>query len=90
MLEKTLERKLVKEVNDVGGICLKMTNYKGIPDRLVLYKSHAVFVELKQLGKTLRPEQEVWKRKIESLGFKHFVIDSADKISSLISLLKGF
>ena len=92
MLEKYLERKLVNAVKDAGGIAIKLPAnlYRGIPDRLVLIKGKGIFIEMKQKGKELRPEQKVWKVRLEKNGFLHFVIDSNEAVNNLISLLKGF
>ena len=92
MLEKYLERKLVNAVEREGGIAIKLPAllYKGIPDRMILHNGHVVFVEMKQEGKRLRPEQEAWKKRLENLGFKHFIIDNEDKINSLILVLREF
>lgn len=87
ILEHVLEKKLVDAVKQIGGLCLKLTNYKGIPDRMVLYNGKAVFVEMKQKGKPLRMEQEMWKRLLEGKGFEHYLIDDAEGINALISFL---
>jgi len=50
MLEKQLEAKLKKEVEKLGGLCLKLVTpgFTGIPDRLVIMPGGIIwFVEMK-------------------------------------------
>lgn len=50
MLEKQLERRLKKEVEKLGGLCLKLITpgFTGIPDRLVIMPGGIIwFVEMK-------------------------------------------
>ena len=61
MREKLIEQKLIKAVKDIGGIALKIVSpgFDGMPDRLILLPDKKIaFVEVKALGKTLRPLQE--------------------------------
>ena len=61
MREKLIEQKLIKAVKDIGGIALKIASpgFDGMPDRLILLPDKKIaFVEVKALGKTLRPLQE--------------------------------
>lgn len=50
MLEKTLESKLVREVNKRGGLCLKWVSpgTRGVPDRIVILDGAIHFVEMKK------------------------------------------
>lgn len=58
MLEKELERKLVKKVQEMGGLCWKFTspNLPGVPDRIVILPGgRIIFVELKtEIGRLSR------------------------------------
>lgn len=87
MRERTIEQKLTKAVNDIGGLCYKFTSpgNDGVPDRLLLMNEGKVaFVELKAPGKKLRPLQLRQITKIRKLGFKVYVIDSPDQIGGII------
>lgn len=58
MLEKEIEKDLVKRVKALGGICLKLVSpsMDGLPDRMVfLPKSYFAFVELKAKGEAPKP-----------------------------------
>lgn len=84
--EKALERKLHKEVVNAGGFTIKLlsTFITGLPDRLVLYKGQAFFVEVKTTGKKPTTIQLAIHKKLESFGFPVHVIDSTDKINNFI------
>ena len=85
--EKLLEKKLSTEVKKLGGWTIKLLPYivNGLPDRLILLHGRAYFAELKTTGKRLRPDQILMKSKLEKLGFKVYVIDSAEQINELIN-----
>ncbi|WP_350343246.1 VRR-NUC domain-containing protein [Proteinivorax tanatarense] len=79
MKEREVELKLKKDVEDIGGFCLKFTSpgMAGMPDRLVLFSNGRLFfVELKAPGEKLRALQLKRKEQLEELGFKVYVIDS--------------
>lgn len=84
MRESTLERRLKREVERLGGRAVKFVspNLAGVPDRLVLLpKGRAVFVEMKSPGEKLRPLQEKRITELRRLGFSVFVLDSVDAIN---------
>lgn len=57
---------------------------RGMPDRIVLIPGgKVIFVEVKALGKKLRPLQEKRKRELEKLGFEVHVIDSKKSVDEL-------
>ena len=85
--EKNIEQKLVKEVKNAGGLCLKFTSpgFDGVPDRIILLPDGIIaFAELKAPGKKLRPLQEHRKRQLESLGFSVFCIDNTECIGGVV------
>lgn len=87
MIESSLEKKLVREVEKLGGRAVKFSSpgRRGVPDRLVLLPGgRAVFIEMKATGKQLSPLQVKWKERLEKLGFKFCKIDSADGIKEFI------
>jgi hypothetical protein len=88
-LEKHLEAVLVSRVKKIGGKCIKMvpTFEAGIPDRQVLYKGRAVFVELKAKGKKPRKLQINYMKELELAGFEVRVIDSMQGVNALIDEL---
>jgi hypothetical protein len=84
--EKTLEKKLTKEVKNLDGLAIKILSifYTGLPDRLILISGRAYFVELKTTGKRLRPSQVLVHKKLKKLGFPVTVVDSTEAINNFI------
>ncbi|MCI8893020.1 MAG: VRR-NUC domain-containing protein [Eubacterium sp.] len=87
MLEKQIENTLKTAVKKAGGIAPKFVSpsFAGMPDRLVLLPDGVfAFVELKAPGESPRPLQRARHRKLRSLGFKVYVIDSIDEIGGML------
>lgn len=77
--ENSIERRLVTEVERVGGWCLKLPaiHNAGLPDRLCLFPGgEVVFVELKAFGKKPRKIQVLMHQKLKAMGFRVEVIDT--------------
>jgi hypothetical protein len=92
MREKTLERKLVSAVKKMGGICPKFTSpgTDGMPDRIVLLPGCRIaFVEVKRHGEKPRPLQLARHEMLRRLGFKIYVLDSADQIQQILKETEG-
>ena len=86
MREREIEKHLIDEVKRRGGLCEKwISGTAGWPDRLVLLPDGVfAFVELKAPGENPRPLQRARHRKLRSLGFKVYVIDSIDGIGGML------
>ena len=87
MLEKQIENTLTTAVKKAGGIAPKFVSpsFAGMPDRLVLLPDGVfAFVELKARGESPRPLQKARHRKLRSLGFNVYVIDSIDGIGGML------
>lgn len=87
MRERDIERRLVRAIQKLGGLCPKWVSpgWDGVPDRIVLLpEGHIAFVELKAPGEKPRPLQVRRKRQLESLGFKVYVIDSKEQIGGML------
>lgn len=90
MREKTIERKLVLAIKDMGGIAPKFMSpgFDGMPDRIVLLPGGRMgFVEVKAPGKVPRPLQEARHRMLRLLGFKVYVLDTVDQIGGILDAL---
>nr|WP_042294007.1 VRR-NUC domain-containing protein [Candidatus Arthromitus sp. SFB-mouse-NL] len=84
MLEKTIENYFKTKTESNGGLCIKLTGFVGIPDRLILLPGGRMFfVEFKQKGKKPRKIQSFIHDKLRSLGFRVYVIDNKDKIEEV-------
>ena len=87
MREKETERKLVRAVKKVGGICPKLVSpgMDGMPDRMILLPGCRIgFVEVKAPGKKSRPLQVKRHKELETLGFPVFILDSLDQIPDVL------
>ena len=92
MREKDVERKLVKAVRDIGGMCIKFStpSLNGVPDRLVLLPLGKVaFVELKAKGKKPRPLQIKRMKQLSELGCKCFLLDNVEEIGGVIDAIQS-
>jgi hypothetical protein len=88
MRESTLERRLVREVERIGGLAPKWVSpgHRGVPDRLVILPGGRVaFVEMKAPGKPLQPLQEKWARTLQGMGHRVYKLDSHDDIDRFIA-----
>lgn len=77
MLEKNVEKKLIRAVEALGGLAIKFVSPQsaGWPDRIVLMPGgRIVFVEVKQTTGRLSKMQDYRLRQLEKLGFEIKVI----------------
>ena len=87
MREKETERKLVRAVKRVGGICPKFVSpgMDGMPDRMILLPGGKIgFVEVKAPGRKPRTLQVRRHRQLRNLGFPVFVLDDPEQLPSLL------
>ena len=92
MLEKDIERKLVKSVQAMGGICPKLTSpgSGGMPDRMVLLPGGRIaFVEVKAHGMRPRPLQLRQHGMLRRLGFMVFILDDVEQIGGILSEIQS-
>ena len=92
MREKQIEQKLVQSVRKSGGLCLKFVspNFYGMPDRLILLPHGKIaFAELKAPGKKPRPLQIARHKILMKLGFRVYVIDSAEQIGVMLDEIQS-
>lgn len=90
MKEKAIENRLIREVTNAGGMCIKFPPlfFAGFPDRLVFMpRGVLVLVELKAPGKKPGPLQVKVHAKLRALGFRVEVIDSYEQIDALMITL---
>jgi hypothetical protein len=81
LAEGKVEDHLKREVEKMGGLCFKMTGYKGIPDRLVLLpRKPAMFIELKADNGDLSHAQMVRCKQLTSKGHIVQVLKGIDGV----------
>ncbi|PYI57038.1 VRR-NUC domain-containing protein [Paenibacillus flagellatus] len=88
MRESKLERRLVREVERIGGLAPKWVSpgNRGVPDRLVILPGgRTIYVEMKAPGKPLEPLQVKWAQKLRKLGHHHYKIDSDEDIDRFVA-----
>jgi len=91
MREKTIEKKLVIAIKDMGGIAPKFTSpgFDGMPDRIVLLPGgHIGFVEVKAPGEKPRPLQLSRHGLLRRLGFKVYVLDNEQQIGGILDEIR--
>lgn len=90
ILEKDIEKRLVREVKKLGGLCLKWVSpgNSGVPDRIVLMPGgKAIFVELKRPGGKEGALQRYWKATLETLGFGCYTIYDYTEMQGILGEL---
>lgn len=89
MRESTVENYLKKNIERLGGLCLKFTSpgLSGVPDRLCLMDNgKQFFVEVKAPGEKLRPLQLKCKKEFEKRNHPVWVADSKESVDLLIAI----
>ncbi|MFK7695390.1 VRR-NUC domain-containing protein [Paenibacillus sp. HJGM_3] len=92
MRESTLERRLVRLVEELGGEAPKWVSpgNRGVPDRIVILPGgRTIYVEMKAPGKPLEPLQVRWARILRRLGHEVYKIDSNEDIDRFIAEVKA-
>lgn len=86
--EKTLEARLVREIEARGGMALKYTSqfHRGIPDRICLLPYGLVyFVELKSTGQKPTKLQEHAMKELQCRAFDCRVVDSTESLEKFLA-----
>lgn len=87
--ESDIERLLSKEVEKLGGRCVKW-GVNGEPDRIVLLPGgYAVFVETKRGDGKLSLLQEEKIKRLRLLGFEVYVPYSKSDVRMIIDVLRA-
>lgn len=83
--ERRLEQKLCSAVTALGGLALKQTGMRGVPDRLIVLPGpRYIFVEMKAETGVLSAIQHSMIRRLQSLGCRVEVVRGAAATSKLI------
>ena len=88
MLERDIEKALVKRIKALGGLCEKFVSPSnaGVPDRIVTLPGKILFIELKSPGKKPMAKQIKDHEKRRSYGCTVLVIDSLEGIDDAFPL----
>jgi hypothetical protein len=91
MQEKEVEKYLRREVESMGGMCLKFISpgNAGVPDRIVLLPGGRVwFIEIKTDKGRVRPLQRWWQRRLRDVGIPSLIIKGRTEAEVFITLLR--
>lgn len=89
--EKSIEKYLVKRVEELGGKCIKYNNpgLVGYPDRICLFNGGlTIWVELKSKGGQIKPIQRVRINSLQIAGHNVHVCDSKEAIDEMLQQYK--
>jgi len=92
MKETVIEKRLIKEIEKIGGKALKFVSpgMTGVPDRIVLLPlGNTIFIEIKAPGEKPSPMQKYRAKQFRALGFDVRCIDSVKSIMELIKEVRG-
>lgn len=87
MKESRLEHRLKREIENLGGMSLKLTvpGKRGMPDRLILLPGEKIyFIEMKVPGEKPRPLQRKRARQLQALGFYVCCLDSDEAVDGFL------
>lgn len=87
MLEKEIEKFLIKEIKKLGGLCYKWVSpgSAGVPDRIVLLPNRPVmFVELKTDKGKLSRLQEVQIKKLRTINDQVYILYGLKDVKEFI------
>ena len=91
MIEKQIEKYLVKKIKDLKGLCLKFESpgYSGVPDRIIILKNKPIaFVELKRpVGGKYSARQKLVEREFNKLGQKVYKVKNKEEVDKLVEEL---
>lgn len=91
-LEKDIETKLRKLVEQRGGRCLKWVcpGWTGVPDRIVLLPGGWIaFVETKRpKGGRLSPMQIKWSHWLQDLGFRWYAVWNENDLQDFLQVIE--
>jgi len=82
--EHAIEKYLCRKVKERGGMCVKLTGFNGIPDRLVIGSGDCWFIELKAEDGVLSPIQQAIHRRLKSMNQKVFVVNSFEMVDRFV------
>lgn len=90
MRESTIERKVVAYCREQGMLCYKFTSpaRRGVPDRLILYRSTVFFLELKATGAKPTKLQLSEMKKLRDAGFRVEWTDNSHSACLFINAFK--
>lgn len=89
MLERDIEKSVIKHAKNCGVVCVKLNDYNliGLPDRVFFCKGRVMFIEFKSSGGRLTKLQNIIKSKLEA---QQFIVHVVNSISQGIDIVDDF
>ena len=89
--EKFIETYLIKKAKGLPALCWKFTSpaNAGVPDRIILYKGSATFVECKAPGQKPRPIQISRFNELAGQEFPVHIVDSKERVDEVIEMIRN-
>lgn len=87
MRESTIEKRLVRGVEERGGLCYKFVSpgNKGVPDRIVITPDGQThYVELKSQTGRLSPMQRFQRDELKARNVTVHVLNSVDRVEDFL------
>jgi hypothetical protein len=88
LLERDVERHLVKRVAEMGGRCFKWVSpgHAGVPDRIaILPGGRVAFIELKRPGQKPRALQQAMLNILNGLGCRTACLDTREAVDAFLA-----
>lgn len=86
--EASIEDYLRTRINDMGGVCIKLSpvGLRGVPDRLIVLQGpRVIFVELKRpKGGVISALQRWWRARLMKLGCEHHFIKTRAEVDAMV------
>ena len=91
MRESAIEARLRKGVRKAGGLALKFVSpgNAGVPDRIVIVRGKAIFVELKADGGCLSPLQVEMHNRLRALGMDVRTLYGKDDVEGFLGEIQS-
>ena len=89
MLERDIEKYMVSRCTELGVLCYKFTSpqRRNVPDRILIYHGHTIFVELKATGKKPNAGQLRAHERLAEHSYYVTVIDSIQGVENCLQFI---
>ncbi len=89
--ERSIENYLSRKVRELGGLCWKFVSpgRSGVPDRVVIFKGYAIFVELKRPKQKPRELQQIRMGELREAGAWVEVVSSKSEADTFLAKLNA-
>lgn len=87
--ESSVEKRVATGAKEHGGQSIKLTGYRGVPDRLLLMpRGQAGFVETKAPSGIVSTAQGIWHRGLIRLGFDVWIPRTPAEVDAIFDIIR--